>query len=249
MHIQPKINSDYEFISALLTLLHGVDPHPSVEEITGISVHEMKKLLHIMKNCNYGSISVGSGISSSLGKHRNIEILSNLVRELNNYTKFTHGILSGSCNDSGFRQVASYMYGYPFGIDFTRGYPRYNPGEFTAVDVLREKDVDAAFVVCSDLLNIIPADCSAYLAEIPLVLLDIFPSITTIVSDIVLPSVTDSIECEGTFYRSDNLSVHLNPFMTSPFEFTKSNEDTLEQLFVKIKERKIGVLRTRSFLY
>lgn len=238
IHIQLRPNSDYELISALLTLLHGKNPHQSVEEITGISITVMKKFLIIMKKCNFGSISISSGLSSSPGKHRNIEIMSNLVKELNNYSKFTLGILRGSCNVAGFNQVASYMYGYPFGLDFMRGYPRYNPGEFTAVDVLREKEIDAAFVMCADLLNLIPADCSAYLAETPLVCLDLSPSLTTIVSDVVLPSVIDAIECEGTFYRLDDLAVHFNSYMSSPFKFTRSNEDTLKQLFMKIKERK-----------
>lgn len=237
-HLQLNINSDYELISALLTLLNGKTPHESVEEITGISVCDMKSLLSLMKNCNFGSILIGSGLSSSSGKHRNVEIMSVLVKELNNYSKITLGTLCGSCNDAGFKQVASYRYGYPFGLDFMRGYPRYNPGEFTAADLLREKDVDAVFVVCADLLNLLPVDCSAYLAEIPLVCLDIFPGITTMVSDIVLPSVMDSVECAGTFYRYDDLAVNCDSFMDSPFMFTESNEDTLNQLFVKIKERR-----------
>jgi formylmethanofuran dehydrogenase subunit B len=238
LHIQLKPNSDYELISALLTLLHGKIPHPSVEETTGISISVMEKMLEMMKNCNFGTISVGVGLSSSIGKHRNTEIALNLVKELNNYSKFTFGILRSHCNVAGFNQVASYMYGYPFGLDFTRGYPRYNPGEFTTVDVLRERDVDAAFVICTDILNHIPADCAAYLAKIPLVFLDIVPCPTTVVSDVVLPGVIDAMECNGTFYRLDDVAVHFEPFMDSPFEFTKSNEDTLKQLFMKIEQKR-----------
>jgi len=237
LHVKLNPNSDYELISALLTLLHGKNPHPSVEEVTGVPISLMEEMLDMMKNCNFGSISVGVGLSSSIGKHRNAEIAMNLVKELNNYTRFTLGILRSNCNVAGFNQVASYMYGYPFGLDFMRGYPRYNPGEFTTVDLLREKDVDAAFVVCTDLLNQIPADCAAYLAEIPMICLDIAPCPTTVASDVVLPGVIDAIECEGTFYRLDDVAVHFYPFTESPFEFTKSNEETLKQLFAKIKEK------------
>ena len=74
-----------------------------------------------------------------------------------------------------------------------RGHPRYNPGEFTTVDLLREKDVDAAFVMCSDLLSQIPPECAAYLAEIPLICLDTIPCPTTAISDIVLPGVIDAM--------------------------------------------------------
>ena len=238
LHVQLKPNSDYELISALLTLLHGKTPHPSVEEITGVPIFMMNEILDLMKHCNFGSISVGVGLSASIGKHRNAEIISNFVKELNNYSKFTLGILRSHCNVAGFNQVASSMYGYPFGLDFTRGYPRYNPGEFTTVDVLREKDVDAAYVMCSDLLNQVPADCAAYLVEIPLIYLDISPCPTAIASDVVLPGVIDAMECDGTFYRLDDVPVHFKPFTSSPFPFTQSNEDTLKQLFAKIREKR-----------
>ncbi len=238
LHVQLKPGSDYELISALLTLLHGKTPHHSVEEITGVPISVMEEMLDIMKNCNFGTISVGVGLSSSLGKYRNIEIAMNLVKELNNYSKFTIGVIRSRCNAAGFSQVASYMYGYPFGLDFMRGYPRYNPGEFTTVDLLREKDVDAAFVMCSDLLSQIPPDCAAYLAKIPLICLDTVPCPTTSISDIVLPGVVDSMECEGTFYRLDDVPIYFEPFLDSPFKFTQSNEDTLKQLFKKIKEEK-----------
>ena len=46
------------------------------------------------------------------------------------------------------------------------------------------------------------------------------------------------MECDGTFYRLDDVPVHFEPFTGSPFEFTHSNEDTLKQLFTKIKEKR-----------
>ena len=235
LHVQLKPDSDYELISALLTLLHGKTPHHSVEKITGVPVSVMGEMLNMMKNCNFGTISVGVGLSSSPGKYRNIEIAMNLVKELNKYSKFTIGVIRSNCNAAGFNQVASYMYGYPFGLDFMRGHPRYNPGEFTTVDLLREKDVDAAFIICADLLSQVPPDCAAYLKEIPLICLDTIPCPTTSISDIVLPGVVDSMECEGTFYRLDDVPIYFEPFLDSPFKFTQSNEDTLKQLFEIIK--------------
>ncbi len=238
LHVQLKPNSDFELISALLTLLHGKTPHLSVEEITGVPIPVMEEMLDMMKNCTFGAISVGLGLASSMGKYRNSEIAMNFVKELNNYAKFTLGALRGHCNVAGFNQVAAYMYGYPFGLDFMRGHPRYNPGEFTTVDVLREKDVDAAFVMCADLVSHIPADCAAYLARIPMVCLDIAPCPTVSASDVVLPGVIDAMECEGTFYRLDDVPVYFEPFTSSPFEFTKSNEDTLKQLLEKIRKKR-----------
>jgi formylmethanofuran dehydrogenase subunit B len=238
LHLQLKPNTDYELISALITLLHGKRPHPTVEEITGIPICRMEEMLEMMKSCNFGVIYVGLGIASSYGKHRNAEAAFNLVKELNNHTKFVIGALRGHCNVAGFNQIASYLYGYPFGLDFSRGFPRYNPGEFTAVDLLRERDVDAAFIVSADLVSHFPAACAEYLAEIPVACIDIAPCPTTMISDVVLPGVIDAMECDGTFYRLDDVPVFFQPFTASPFEFTASNEDTMKQIFERVKALK-----------
>ena len=42
------------------------------------------------------------------------------------------------------------LYAFQFGISFNRGYPRYNPGEFSTVDVLVRGDCDAVFVIGAD---------------------------------------------------------------------------------------------------
>jgi formylmethanofuran dehydrogenase subunit B len=196
----------------------------------------MEEMLDMMKGCNFGTIYVGLGIASSYGKQRNAELAFNLVKELNGHTKFVIGALRGHCNVAGFNQMASYLYGYPFGLDFARGYPRYNPGEYTAVDLLREKDVDAALVLSADLVSHFPAPCAEYLAEIPTVTIDIAPCPTTLVSEVVLPGVIDAMECDGTFYQLDDVPVYFRPFTSSPFSFTKSNEDTLKQIFERVGE-------------
>ncbi|HQN31647.1 MAG TPA: formylmethanofuran dehydrogenase subunit B, partial [Methanothrix soehngenii] len=238
LHIQLNPNTDYELLSALLTLLHGKRPHQTAEDVTGVSISEMEKMLDMMKSCNFGAIYVGLGIASSYGKHRNAEMAFNLVKELNSHTKFVIGALRGHCNVAGFNQIASYLYGFPFGLDFARGYPRYNPGEYTAVDVLREKDVDAAFILSADLVSHFPAACSEYLAKIPVACIDIAPCPTTMLSDVVLPGVIDAMESDGTFYRLDDVPIYFQPFTSSPFSFTESNVDTMNQIFKRVKRIK-----------
>jgi formylmethanofuran dehydrogenase subunit B len=240
LHIQLRPNTDYELLSALLTLLHGKRPHPSVEKVTGVSIVQMEEMLELMKSCNFGSIYVGLGIASSYGKHRNAEAAFNLVKELNAHTKFVIGALRGHCNVAGFNQIASYLYGFPFGLDFSRGYPRYNPGEYTAVDLLRERDIDAVLIVSADLVSHFPASCAEYLAEIPVACIDIAPCPTTMVADVVLPGVIDAMECDGTFYRLDDVPIYFQPFTGSPFPFTESNEDTMKQIFARVKSLKGG---------
>lgn len=240
LHIQLQPNSDYELLNALLTILNGKTPHHSVEQVTGIAISVMEEMVDMMLEAKFGSINVGLGAGSSFGKHRNIEMALNLVKELNNNhgTKFRIGALRGHCNVAGFNQIATYLYGYPFALDFARGYARYNPGETSCVDLLREKDVDAALVLGADLVGHTPADSAKYLCQIPMVCIDIAPGPTPSGADVLLPGVIDAFECDGTFYRLDNVPVYFEPFTDSPFDFTKSNEDTMKQLFAKVKELK-----------
>lgn len=236
IHIQLKAGTDYELISALLAILHGKKPHPSVEKITGITVDEMNEILDIMKGCNCGVIYLGSGITSSSGKHRNAELALHLAAELNRFTKFVTGSLRSNCNTGGFNQTASALYGFPFGIDFSRGYPRYNPGEYTTVNLLRERDIDAALLVSSNLDAHLPAACIEYLAEIPTVSIDAIPGPMTQLADVILPGFIDIIESDGTLHRFDGVSIYTKSIMSSPFTFGEGNEIILKQLFDKVTE-------------
>ncbi|MDI6703010.1 formylmethanofuran dehydrogenase subunit B [Methanothermobacter wolfeii] len=235
IHLQLKPNSDYELFSALLTIISGNEPHRSIERITGISIETMKEVADIMLNAQFGAIYAGLGLASSEGKHRNIQIVLKLVAALNKQTKFTIGAIRGHCNVAGFNQVASWQYGFPFGVDFTRGYPRYNPGETTIVDILHRKEADALLVICSDLAAHLPKECVDYMKNIPVICIDIAPCPTTLVSDVVIPGVIDAMESSGTFYRFDNVPIHHKAFTSSPFKETSSNEDTLRQILERVK--------------
>jgi formylmethanofuran dehydrogenase subunit B len=106
------------------------------------------------------------------------------------------------------------------------------------VDVLRDRDVDAAFILSADLVSHFPAACSEYLAQIPVACIDIAPCPTTMISDVVLPGVIDAMECDGTFYRLDDVPIYFQPFTSSPFSFTESNVDTMNQIFKRVKRIK-----------
>ncbi|MFZ3148592.1 MAG: formylmethanofuran dehydrogenase subunit B [Methanothrix sp.] len=230
-HVHLNAGTNYELLSALLTLLHGKSPHPSVEKVTGISIDQMDEILEIMKGCNCGVIYLGSGIASSNGKHLNVELALHLAAELNEFTKFVIGPLSSNCNTGGFNQTASALYGFPFGLDFSRGYPRYNPGEYTTVNLLQERDIDAALLVSSNLDAHLPATCAEYLAKVPTVCIDVIPGPMTQFAEVVLPGVIDAIECEGTLHRFDGVCIYSKSIMDSPFSFAASNEHILNQLF------------------
>ena len=70
-----------------------------------------------------------------------------LAAEMNAFTKFVAMPMRGHGNVTGADVVMRWTTGYPFGVNLCRGYPRYNPGEFSTVDLLVRGDVDAALIL------------------------------------------------------------------------------------------------------
>ncbi|HIE34036.1 MAG TPA: formylmethanofuran dehydrogenase subunit B, partial [Candidatus Altiarchaeales archaeon] len=140
LFIQVEPNKDFELMSAICAILNG---HKIKGNIAGVESEKIYKLVDMMKNCQFGTIFVGLGLASSVGKHRNIEKALNLTRDLNRFTRFILLINRGHSNVTGFNEIMTWSSGYPFGVDYSRGYPRYNPGETTTIDLLANREVDA----------------------------------------------------------------------------------------------------------
>ena len=86
----------------------------------------------------------GMGLSMTRGKHMNSAALLTLAAEMNAFTKFVAMPMRGHGNVTGADVVMRWTTGYPFGVNLCRGYPRFNPGEFSTVDLLVRGDNDAA---------------------------------------------------------------------------------------------------------
>ena len=59
-----------------------------------------------------------------------------LIRDMNKHTRFVCKPNRGAGNVTGADNVLTWRTGFPFGVNQSRGFPRFNPGEYTAADVL-----------------------------------------------------------------------------------------------------------------
>ena len=157
-----------------------------------------------------------------------------LTRALNEYTRFTLLVNRGHANVAGFNQILTWQSGYPYGVDYSRGYPRFNPGETTTIDLLKNKEGDSVLVIASDLGAHLPTRAVEYMADIPVISIEVSNCPTTMLSDVVIPGVMAGMECEGTFYRMDDVPLRARKFVDPPFKFAESNADILKQIFDKI---------------
>jgi formylmethanofuran dehydrogenase subunit B len=201
---------DFEALSCLHAMLRGT--------WRGDASPDLVQLLDLMKGCRYGVVFFGLGLaktsmwedgeSSATGQH-DVAALLKLVADLNAHTRFTARRMRLQGDVSGADNVMCWQTGYPFGVDFSRGYPRYNPGETTANDLLERGDVDACLLMGAETVQYFSDRALDRLRSIPVIQLD-YPGARSPVSAAVhITTAVHGIDAGGTIYRMDNVPIPL----------------------------------------
>jgi formylmethanofuran dehydrogenase subunit B len=229
LFIKIKPNVDFELLQALTAVVRGYE----VTDVEGVPMEKIIELAERMKAARFGIIFFGLGLTQSDGRHMNIDAACSLVAELNHHTKFLLTPMRGHYNVAGANTVTTWQTGYPYAVDFSRGYPRYNPGEYTSIDLLARGEADAALVIASDPASTFPADVARQLAKIPVISIDQKVTPTTMLSKVALPVATAGIEAEGTAYRMDGVPLRLSKLI-EPKEGVKSDAELLAMIIEKM---------------
>ncbi len=232
LFIQIPPNRDFELIQALRVLVS--DGELDVETVAGVTVEFLKEVADALINCNYGVIFFGMGLSQSAGKSRNVEALIELVRDLNMYTKFSLMPMRGHFNVAGSNIVLTWQTGFPFAVDFCLGYPRYNPGETSVVEILNRRESDAFLAVASDPAAGFPKSALEHLSKNPLIVIDPHWNATSLMADVVIPSAVVGIESEGTAYRMDRVPLPLKKVVSTP-DGILTDEEILNKILEEVK--------------
>lgn len=228
-------NGDYEFVNAIRTVLKGKKLKKEV--IAGIGRDEIYDLTESMTKTQFGVLFFGLGLTHTLSKQRNIDIAIQLIQDLNKYTKWVLLPMRGHFNVNGFNIFLVYEMGFPYGVDFCRGYPRYMIGETTTIDLLNRKEPDVFMVIAADPGAHFPAGALAHLADIPVIQIDIHWGPSTELADIVLPGTFVGVETEGTSYRMDSVPIHMKKAIDPP-ETCREDEWIVNELLMRVKKIK-----------
>ncbi len=215
--IQIKPRRDFEALWTLRALAKGLplDPQQVLDD-TGVPLETWDDLVRRMKQARFGVIFFGMGLTMTRGKHLNSEALLALTRDLNAYTRFVCKPNRGHGNVTGADNVVSWRTGFPFGVNLSRGYPRFNPGEYTTADVLARGEADAALIVASDPMSNFSQAARDHLARIPYIALDPKETPTTRAATVAFTTAAYGINVPGTVYRMDDVPIPLRPAFESP---------------------------------
>ncbi len=234
--LQVRPGKDFELITVLRALVK--EQPVSDEQIaeTGLVRSQLEDLVKRMKSCRFGAMFFGMGLSMTRGKHMNSAALLTLAAELNAFTKFVAMPMRGHGNVTGADVIMRWQTGYPFGITFNRGYPRYNPGEFSTVDVLVRGDVDCAFIIGADPGATMPQPAIDHLARIPTIVLDPHITHTSRLARVHITTAPAGIAAPGTGYRMDEIPLPLRPAIKSPYPTDEQVVRRINELIVQKPE-------------
>ena len=235
LFLQVRPDTDYEVLAALRARLKGMTL--DMEEVAGIHVTELDSFLERMKACRYGIVFYGTGLSMSRGWDQNILALLLLVHELNTFTRFNVMAMRGPlgfANAAGAFKLLTWQTGYPFAVSFAHGFPQYNPGEFTASELLERGDVDAALVVGADPFSYLPAQAIAVLKNLPTVVLAPRLNESAKAATVFFPTATYGIGAKGTMFRMDRIPLRVRQVVDSSLP---TDEAVLLQLLSRLHDR------------
>jgi len=227
--IEVEPDSDFNALWALRTLVRGKSP--GSEAKLGAPLESLVDLGRRMKECRSGVAFFGLGLSRQELGHRSVEALLLLVRDLNRHTRFYARRMRLYGDVTGADSVLCWQTGYPFSVNLARGYPRFNPEEFSAVGILERQEADACLIVGSETLSQFSERAIAHLRDIPTVVLD-YPGVTSIVAPTVrFTTAIYGIHRPGTAYRMDEIPIPLRAFLSSELP---SDDEVLSRIMARL---------------
>lgn len=232
--LQVRPGKDFEVLTTLRALVKGQRVSPEAVAETGLTVEQLQDLADRMKRARFGVLFFGMGLSMTRGKHMNSAAALTLAAELNAFTKFVAMPMRGHGNVTGADVVMRYTLSYPFGISLTRGYPRFNPGEYSTIDLLVRGDVDAAIVLGADPGATMPQPAIDHLARIPTIVLDPKVTHTSRLARVHITTAATGISAPGTVYRMDEVPLPLRPPLKSPYP---TDEEVLKRIIQAVGKK------------
>jgi formylmethanofuran dehydrogenase subunit B len=141
------------------------------------------------------------------------EALVTLAQALNGSTRCALSTLRGGGNRSGADVVLTWQTGFPFAVDFARGYPSYHPRAGAAA-LVGAGEVDAALVIGTPAS--LPAPVATGLARVRSVVIGPRASAATFQPAVAVDTGLAGIHEGGTAFRMDDIPLPLRPSLEAP---------------------------------
>ena len=212
---------DAEFVEAIIAGISGKLPKTSFN----YPPKKILELANILKGAKFGVIFAGRGLVHSL---ENLEPLFRLMKVLNEKANFHLMPMSGNYNTMGFNENLFAETGYVNRVKFENGTVLHGP-EYSIVESLKAKKVDAALIIDADPFSILPRSIVKNLLEIPVITIDPYETLTSRHSKVYINTAISGVEAGGSATRMDRVKVSFEPVI-------ETNRSSDEAILKKIME-------------
>jgi len=188
-------------------------------------------LVHEMTHARYVALVVDAEPGPTPTDPDRAEALIALAQALNGPTRCALSALRGGGNRSGADAVLTWQTGFPFAVDFGRGYPTYGP-HATAAERLAGGEVDAALVIGAPAT--LPDAVARGLAAVATVAIGPRASAAGWKPVVAVDTGVAGIHEGGTVVRMDDVPLPLRPALEG--EDARSAAATLHALRERLEE-------------
>lgn len=203
----------------------------------GVALEELQRLAARMRGCRSGIVYFGLGLTRCDPPHANVEALLRLVTDLNRHTRFYARRMRVPGDVAGADSVLCWTTGFPFSVNLARGYPRYNPGEYSANEVLERGEADVCLFVGSEGVAALSPAAQEHLRRIPTIVLDYPTETCPFTPTVSFTTAVYGVHLPGTAYRMDETPIPLRAVLPSDYP---SDAEVLTALLARLESSRSG---------
>jgi formylmethanofuran dehydrogenase subunit B len=180
----------------------------------GLLSQQIGQLAERLQKAAYSVIFTGPDV----GGFAEIESLYRLVRQLNNRSRCAVIPVGGvQCEN-----VLTWQTGYPWGVNFSQGYPRYDPERYSANCLLERGEVDTVVLIGDKGISELSRVATAGMADLPVVYLGFPGCHVPFTPTLEIVTARPGVHCGGSVFRMDGVPIKLRPVFESPLPTTES---------------------------
>lgn len=226
------VEREFETLWALRAIVRGRRLGSEAEAAIGLPVAELEELAAQLKRCRYGVWVYDAEPPAGRRDPGRAHAILALAEALNEHVPFAALGLRGRGNCVGAESVVASNTGYPFAVNFGRGYPRFGPGEFTAPEVLTRGEADAALIVGCDPTEHLPEAALHALERVPTAVVDFRDSPLARQARAAILTATYGVAAPATVYRMDEMALRARAALESQLP---SDADVLGRLADRVR--------------
>jgi formylmethanofuran dehydrogenase subunit B len=227
--------NELETLSALQALAQASGATSVYAALTSAPWQTARELVAILLSGRYMALVYDAEPDDRATRStQRFDTLGALAQALNARTRCAAVALRGGGNRSGADSVLTSQAGYPFAIDYARGYPRYAAHDGSALRVLEHRDVDAALVIGDAAL--IPPDVRTALASVRCAAIGPRASDGALGAGIAIDTGIVGVHDDGTVLRTDDVPLLARAALRGP----PSLAETVQAVAERVRRLKMG---------